>query len=125
MDALLLKKAELAHDEIDKILLKASHQFDLVSPPSAKRPKMGSTGSDRFGAAATSSQIQQMRQDAIPFKAKQTTSWSTRVWEEWCTWHKNQPATEEEGNFPLCQDITSMNCVSMDFWLCHFVVEVQ
>ena len=59
INALLLKEAELADgeltggssdDEIDKILLKASRQFDPVSPPSVKRPKVDSTGSDRFSA---------------------------------------------------------------------------
>ena len=81
MDALLLKAAELADgkltsgssdDEIDKILLEASCQFDPVSSPPL-------TGSDRFDGVATSSQIHQMHQDVIPLKTRQTTSWSTHV----------------------------------------------
>ena len=98
MDALLLKAAELADsepapessdDDIDKILLQASCQFEPVSPPTAKRPKFDTKESDRFGAVATSSQIQEIRQGAVPVKTKQATSWSSRVWEEWCTWRKS------------------------------------
>lgn len=134
MDHLLLKAAELADpqlkcgssdNDMDKILLEAMDQFECVSPPTAKRPKGDSNKRDRFATVATSSRIQQMRQNAIPVKTKQTTSWSTNVWEEWCTWRKSQPVTEEEGHFPLCQDITSMSCDSMNFWLCRFVVEVR
>ena len=33
----------------------------------------------RFATVASSSQIQEMYQDAIPVKTKQTTSWSTNV----------------------------------------------
>ena len=49
MDALLFKAAELADfeptaessdDDIDKIPLQASHQFDPDSPPTAKRQKV-------------------------------------------------------------------------------------
>ena len=134
MDDLLLEAAELvdpdpavgsSDNDIDNILLEASRQFDPVLPHAGKRPTVDSKKSDRFAAVATTSHIHQMRQDAIPIKTKQTTSWSTNVWEQWCAWRKSQPVTEEERKFPLCQDITSMSCDSMNFWLCRFVVEVR
>ena len=48
----------------DKILLAASCQFDLVSLPTAKRPKMNSKESDRFAVVAVS-KIQQACKDVI------------------------------------------------------------
>ena len=50
--------AESSDDDIEKILLQASCQFEPVSPPTAKTPKFDPRESDRFGAVATSSQIQ-------------------------------------------------------------------
>ena len=111
MDALLLKAAELpaesSDEDIDKILLQASCQFEPVSPLTAKKAKIHPKESDRFGAVATSSQIQEMHQGAVLVKTKQATSWSLCVWEEWCIWQKSQPAANEERKkFVQHQDIT-------------------
>ena len=91
----------------------------------AKMPKEDATENARIPALTTSTQIQQMREEAVPVKTKQATSWSTSVWQEWCLWRQSQTMTDEERNFPLHKDISCMTCASMNFWLCRFVMEVR
>ena len=100
---------------MDHYLLQASELYEAESAL-----KINSTQMPRFAAPKTEEEVKQARQARIPKKTQTDTRYCIRIWKSWSE-HRNSV----EKNELVPEDITTLDCEQLQYWLSRFVLEVR
>ena len=101
-------------DEVDKLLMLASQQFEKQD--SGKQEKLDA----RFATSKTDEEVIKMRQNAVPQKTRQDTGYCVRVWDAWAS-NRNQSSNAEDTIQPLLQ----LSLEKLQYWFSRFVLEAR
>ena len=100
---------------MDHYLLQASELYEAESTS-----KINSIQMPRFAVPKTEEEVKQARQARIPKKTQIDTRYCIRIWKSWSE-HRNSV----EKNELVPEDITTLDCEQLQYWLSRFVLEVR
>ena len=107
---------------VDSLLLQASQSFENGAELEIPNNSVIAEGKPRFAVPKSDEDVESARRAGVPKKTQADTKYCMRLWNEWRI-HRNSTCTAIAETVP--DDITQMECETLQYWMCRFVLEVR